>query len=693
MIGRDRLLARVLAPAAGALIVAFDSVALAYGLQTKDVSALLIAFFLTTTLVAPTVGLLILRRHPRHVVGWLLMAHGLLNAPVMLADSLSSYAAERHHHLWAAAVETQISRGLWPTLYLCIMLVAYVFPTGHLLSRQWRRWVWTCLASYAVFVFAATFSGDKLPDPVKGMEPPLGHVTPWIDVLGVPALLMIMASLIGGAASARRRLKGAQGAERQQMLWFAWAALSVPAGLSLCWLDYALDGGAALTLLGVIMVGSVLPIGIGIAILRSQLFDIEVVLSRTLTYGALTALVVGVYAAVLLGVGALFDNRSLAGFIGVVVVAVAIQPVHARLRRRVDRWVYGDRSDPYAALRRLSDRLEATADPGQAMRIVTTSIAEALRVDAVSVELDSVPPADAAPATVAPSGASSVVRVPLVHHEHRLGQLVVELPRGRQLSAVDRQMLDDLARQAAVVVKALRLTLDLQQSRARLVSTREEERRRLRRDLHDGVGPSLAAMVLKLNVLGSTVDDPSSTELLAEVREETKAAIAEIRRLVDDLRPPALDEVGLLGALRQRSVSLSAHGGDDPLIVEVDGPSSLPPLPAAAEVAAYRIAMEAITNVVRHAGATRCVVEISLNSVDGLVVTVSDNGRGLHPRVPGDRGVGLASMQERAAELGGSCVVSPRPAGGTIVRASIPLPRTTVVALPAQPADPEAVPS
>ena len=680
---RDRLLSRYLAPAAGALIVASDSVGLVFGLQTNDVSVLIVAFLLTTTLVAPTVGLLILRRHPRHVVGWLLMAHGLVNTPIMLGDSLAAYAAQRHQHVWAAAVETQLSQAMWPALYLCIMLVAYVFPTGRFLSHRWRRWVGWCVAAFVVFVITATISVDKLPDPVAGMKPPLGHVGGWIDLLGFPALLMIMASLIGAVVCARARLRHAEGDERRQLLWFTWAALSVPVGLGLCWFDLWVVGDAdTLTLIGVILVGSVLPIGIGMAILRSQLFDIEVVLSRTLTYGALTALVVGVYAAVLLGVGALFDNRSLAGFVGVVVVAIAIQPVHARLRRRVDRWVFGDRADPYAALRRLSDRLEATADPAQAMHIVTTSIAEALRVDAVSVELDS-----AVPAAVATPAGDGLVRVPLVHHEHRLGQLVIDVPRGRQLSTADRQMLDDLARHAAVVVNALRLTLDLQQSRARLVSAREEERRRLRRDLHDGVGPSLAAMVLKLNVLGATVVDPSSTELLTEVRDETKAAIAEIRRLVDDLRPPALDEVGLLGALRQRSVSLSAHGGDHPLVVEVDGPGSLPPLPAAAEVAAYRIAMEAITNVVRHAAATRCLVVVSLDDAAGLVVEVSDNGRGLHVREAPERGVGLASMRERAAELGGSCVVSARPGGGTLVRAIIPLPRATIVALPHQPAD------
>lgn len=674
---RDRVMSHFVAPAIVALIAACDAIGLAFGLQADDVSPLLVAFVLSATLVAPIIGVLIVRRHPRHPVGWLFVAHGAINGPMMLSDGLAAYTADKGQHVWAAAVETQISQALWPTLYLCIMLVAYVFPNGRFLSARWRRWVIACLAGYAVFVVSAVFTIDTLPDPVDGADPPLGSLPAAFGVVALVGLAMIMASLVGAVVCARARLKHAQGDERRQMLWFTWAALSVPAGLSMCWLDYAVaGGGTAMTLIGVTMVGSVLPIGVGIAILRSRLFDIEVVLSRTLTYGALTALVVGVYGAVLAGVGALFDNRSAAGFLGVVVVAVAIQPVHAQLRRRVDRWVYGDRSDPYAALRRLSDRLEDTADPGQAIAIVTRSIAEALRVDRVVVELDG-------QETEPPS--SHVLRVPLVHQEHRLGQLLVETSRGRQLSAADRQMLDDLARHAAVVVNALRLTLDLQQSRAQIVSAREEERRRLRRDLHDGVGPSLAAMVLKLNVLGATVVDPSSTELLTEVREETKAAIAEIRRLVDDLRPPALDEVGLLQALRQRAGSLSAHGGDNPLIIEIHGPDDLPPLPAAAEVAAYRIVMEAITNVVRHARATRCVVTVGIEG--GLRLEVTDNGHGIRSR--GGNGVGLASMRERAAELGGACSVGSHPGGGTIVKARIPLPRSARV--PGQSVDPEVV--
>jgi signal transduction histidine kinase len=401
---------------------------------------------------------------------------------------------------------------------------------------------------------------------------------------------------------------------------------------------------------------------IGIAILKYRLFDIQLVLSRTLTYGALTVGVVGTYALVLWGANQVFDNRSAAGLLGVGLVAVAVQPAHAFLRRRVERWVYGDRSDPTGALRRLSDRVEQTADPGLVVQTVTESVAEALRVDRVWVEL--------VRDEARPQPGDQVVRVPLTHRGERLGDLAVEVPAGRQLAAPDLALLNDLARHASVVVNAVHLTLDLQRSRARLVTTREEERRRLRRDLHDGLGPSLAAIVLKLNAAQSRTDSDERNRLLTEAREETRAAITEVRRLVDDLRPPAIDEVGLLGAIRQRAASLS----NPDLLIEVSGPAALPPLPAAVEVAAFRIATEAVTNVSRHAEASHCVVHLAVNGAFEL--SVSDNGRG--PDLGTNPGVGWTSMAERAAELGGSCTISRRTdGGGTVVRAVLPLPSST----------------
>jgi signal transduction histidine kinase len=232
-------------------------------------------------------------------------------------------------------------------------------------------------------------------------------------------------------------------------------------------------------------------------------------------------------------------------------------------------------------------------------------------------------------------------------------------------------LLDDLARQAAAAVYAVRLTADLQRSRQSLVAAREEERRRLRRDLHDGLGPTLAALGLKLETARNRLgDDPRADALLEDLAERTQAAVADIRRLVYALRPPTLDELGLVGALRQ--VASGAQGpAPDGLHMVVEAADPFPPLPAAVEVAAYRIAQEAITNVVRHAQARLCTIRLELD-VAALRLSIEDNGRGL----PADRraGIGLASMRERAEELGGSFAIAPVPTAGTHVQVRLPLP-------------------
>jgi signal transduction histidine kinase len=230
-------------------------------------------------------------------------------------------------------------------------------------------------------------------------------------------------------------------------------------------------------------------------------------------------------------------------------------------------------------------------------------------------------------------------------------------------------LLEDLARQAEVAVHAVRLTDDLQRSRERLVATREEERRRLRRDLHDGLGAQLAGLNVQASTLRRLIpsDPGAADELVVELREELRSAIADIRRLVYDLRPPALDDLGLGVALRQLAERYDSK--DAPLRVVVEAPEDLPTLAAAVEVGVYRIAQEALTNVARHARARTCVVRLSIN--DGVALEIIDDGVG----IPAERnaGVGLASMRERASELGGTCLIQSFSEGGTRVLVRLPL--------------------
>jgi signal transduction histidine kinase len=260
--------------------------------------------------------------------------------------------------------------------------------------------------------------------------------------------------------------------------------------------------------------------------------------------------------------------------------------------------------------------------------------------------------------------------IPLTNQSEAVGALVLGArAAGESFDARDRRLLEDLARQSGVAVHAVRLTQELQRSRERLVTAREEERRRIRRDLHDGLGPTLAGIALNLDTARGLIErDPAAGEALVHrLRDEAQSAIADIRRLVYELRPPALDELGLAGAIGEQACRLSSNG----LVVSVEGPDELPPLPAAVEVAAYRIALEALTNAARHAGARRCTVSIAVD--DALELEVTDDGQGIGA---GRRvGVGVRSMQERAAELGGICTIEPAAFAGTSVRARLPLTR------------------
>ena len=352
-----------------------------------------------------------------------------------------------------------------------------------------------------------------------------------------------------------------------------------------------------------------------------------------------------------------------------------VQPARERLQQAVDRLIYGERDDPYAVVSRLGQGLEATVSPGAVLTIVAETVGQALKLPYAAVELTRDDRVIASVAVGSPRG--DLERLPLVYQGETLGALVLA-PRspGEVFGSADRRLLEVLARQVGVAAHAARLTDDLRRSRERLVAAREEERRRLRRDLHDGLGPILAAVTLKLGAAANVVErDPTTAQaFLVELLTEVRRIRGDIRRLVDDLRPPALDELGLAGAIRGGVRDVAGSGNAAGTVISIEIPNSLYALPAAVEVAAYRITLEAVMNVSRHAAARACRVRVELDrSVEPLLaLLIEDDGRGL----PADyrAGVGLLSMRERATELGGQCIIEPRPNGGTRVQAWLPLP-------------------
>jgi signal transduction histidine kinase len=441
---------------------------------------------------------------------------------------------------------------------------------------------------------------------------------------------------------------------RRQLLWLVLAVVVVLAAIT----PWSLIAGTPIVVLFSI---PLIPAAMTVAILRHQLLDIRLVVSRTILYALLTAGAVGVYAALVAASDSVLHQKSGAGSsaAAAVFIAICFNPVRIRLQRTVDRVLYGDRTDPVRAVSRVGERL-GTGLPG-----VLDAVREALRLPFAALRVDN--------AEVAVSGTAPELSrtIPLAYNGERIGELVVGLRSGEnRLDSADQAVFELLAAPLAAAVHATTLSGELQRSREGLVVAREDERRRLRRDLHDGLGAALTGIAFKADAVGNLIaaDPDEARRLVAELRTETAQAIGDIRRLVYGLRPPALDDLGLVGAVRQAATRLSHEG----VTVRVAAPDRLPALSAAVEAAAYRIATEALTNAVRHSGGDR--VEVRIHADGQLHVEVADDGPtgGQDGDARWRPGVGLSSIRERAAELGGTCVAGPGPDGG-LVLATLPL--------------------
>jgi signal transduction histidine kinase len=393
-------------------------------------------------------------------------------------------------------------------------------------------------------------------------------------------------------------------------------------------------------------------------------------LRRSLVYGGLTAGVVGVYAATVIVAGTALpgDGPYAVTLLATGVASLVALPLRDRLQRGVSRLFFGDRDEPDRAITRLSRRLEASLEPETVLPMVAETVAQSLRLPYTAIELTRNGETDVVAAHGRPR--SELQRLPLVHRGEPIGWLVLaQRAPGEPLSAADRALLTDLARQAGAAAYAVRLTAELHRSRERLVTAQEEERRRLRRELHDGMGPALAGSLMKLEAARNQLsggDDRAVERLLDELAGDMRDSIERVRRLAYALRPPVLDQLGLRAAVEQEAERLSRPG----LSVAVSAPETLTGLSAAVEVAAYHIGLEGLTNIVRHAGAQHGRVELSAND-HTLQVEVRDDGSGFQPGMT--QGVGLSAMRERAEELGGELELGVAPEGGARITARLPL--------------------
>lgn len=553
-----------------------------------------------------------------------------------------------------------------PTMGLFAGIIPQLFPDGRVLSRRWRPALWCGWGFIALAAVGNALTPQKL-ESVPGRANPYAVTVLrglWSTMIAISAPLGLIA-LVASLVTLTLRWRRSRGDERQQLKWFLGGVALLPVPLFLH--DAVPAVSDALLSLAFI----VIPVVLGVAILRYRLYDLNLVVRRAVGYAVVSALVAGAYlgmvAAVEAGVGR--DASSGEHVIAAVAAAALFQPLRGLVQRTIDQVFYGDRLRPYEVMNSIGRQLEHAVVPESVLPGVVAAVSDALRVPYVAVELDE---AGRGSSTAAEHGVrpARVEKFPLTYQAETVGRLLVA-PRaaGRPLEPVDRQLLTDLARHVGVAAHAVRATLALQRSRADLVTAREEERRRLRRDLHDGLGPTLAGVTLGLGAaraqLRSSPDDADA--LLGTLVGQAEQAIADIRRVAYGLRPPALDEFGLVRALQLQAQQLATTAPSLSVAVGLTG-DTYQGLPAAVEVAAFRIASEALANVVRHADATTCSVQLSLNGA--LEIVITDNGRGL----PSDHraGVGVTGMRERADELGGRLTIESN-GQGTVVHARLPI--------------------
>ncbi len=613
---------------------------------------------LTVGMLFPAAGALVVRRQPRNGAGWVLLSAGLV-AVSALAHQWTHHAVVTGDSLPLVPVAAWLASWTFFPYWLQLPLLPLLFPDGALPSSGSRKLAIGVVVLAAVGALAAAFRPDPNVEDL-GMANPLGFGAP----SAMPAFIVVMmvaswgCMLVGalvcvGAFFLRQRR--AVGRERAQLQWLLLGFL-VAAALPLLPVNGLVPSDVRLAL-GL----SAIPASIGIAVVRHGLFDVEIVVNRAIVYGLLSALGLAGYAAGLAAVRRWVPEGDAAP-----AVAAAVAFAAALGRERVQEWVsarlFGARNDPYAVVERVGASVEATSRPADALARLAEALRDALALPFVAVEAA----VHGAPGVTRGAAVAGVEEFPAVVGGRQVACLRVgHRYRGERFRPEELAALADVARRAGAVVQAAVLTADLQASRERLVASAEEERRRIRRDLHDGLGPALAGMALQLDGLMARLGDESElSERAGRLRDQLANAVSEVRHIVDGLRPAAVDELGLVEALR-----LLGTANGSPPVVDVEVPDALPPVPAAIEVAAYRIAAEALANALRHSGAGRCRIAVRPEAAD-IILEVDDNGRGFGADIVS--GVGLRSMHERASEVGGEVEVRSGPGSGTRVSARLP---------------------
>jgi signal transduction histidine kinase len=668
------------------LTVAALTVSAWFGVANGD---LMNAFAFTPLLLAfAAVGAIVASHRPANPIGWLFQAEGLGFAVGVATDALA------RHAITAGTAPSTVAWADWlgaigGELGFLFVLAVLLFPDGRLPSPRWRVVAWLIIAGEALLVLMAVASSAALRAQISAVRVspvrliPDAVADPVVNVVQTAFLPLFVAAAAGLAVRYRRATPDV----RHQIKWVAYASLLTAAAMLFCGLVFSDPLGA---LLGV---GPLIPVAAGIAIFKYRLYDIDVVISKTIVYGSLAAFITLVYVVIVAGIGSLGSGFGRAGsrpdlglsILATAVVAVAFQPVRERAQRLANRLVFGKRATPYEALSEFTGRMGGTYATEDALPRMAQVLAEgtgAARAvvwlkDGAELAAGACWPADGAPPARAGftdgeapviTGADRVARVD--YQGETLGALSVAKRPGETLTPVEGKLMSDLAAQAGLILHNIGLSeqlrarlAELRASRLRIVTAQDEERRRIERDIHDGAQQQLLAIADTLAMAQSLAgqDEDEERALIAQLKTETSGALETLRELARGIYPPLLADQGLAAAVR-------AQAGKAPVPVDVstDGIGRYRP---EIETAIYFCCVEALQNAARHAPASAVRVSLAEDGAD-VAFTIADDGPGFEPGAASN-GTGLRNMSDRLAALGGSCQVDSFPGRGTTVAGRI----------------------
>jgi signal transduction histidine kinase len=658
------------------------------------VNATLYTLLFLAGLLFSTVGALIARRHPRNPIGWLFCLSALAFAVFPFGQEYAARGIGLSPGSlplanWVGySTDTTFGLMIGP-----LVLVFFLYPDGRPLSRFFRVLAWVTTVTVPVSFLtdwldphSITGNNDRFPKLGFRIQNPvqlthLKGLTGALQASMTIALVLAIIAILGLIL----RLRRSSGVERQQLRWLAYTGAAV-----IFLVPFVILGGALgnnvlggifwFGLFGVLCVG--IPIASGIAILKYRLYDLDVVVKKTVVFGALLAFGTLVYLAVVVGIGAAIGKRGNAALTlaAAAIVAIAFQPLRNRARYLADRLVYGKRATPYEVLSEFSDRMVASYSPDDVLPRMAQLLGEGtgaqragvwLRVGSEARLAASWPPADgdgSSPATVAVEELDRLSNgertFPVRDRGEVLGALSVTMPPAEPLTPTQEKLIGDLASQAGLVLRNVRLIEELRASRQRLVAAQDQERRRLERNIHDGAQQQLVAIGVQLGLAQrlAAKEAPTVAELLERLQTQTNDALSDLRDLARGIYPPLLADQGLAAALTAQARKTTL-----PVDVESNG---LGRYHQEAEAAVYFCVLEALQNVAKYAEASRARV---LMQTDGreLVFEVTDDGMGFDPvRTP--MGSGLQNMADRLAALGGSLDVRSQPGAGTTLTGRIP---------------------